>query len=294
MRLFSTDKRESEAPIDGSTAYCIDQVRTFDKERFLCSLFAPAEVRSALAALYALDLELSRIRTRVREPLMGLMRVQWWRDAIDAIYAGRGPDHPVALALTDAIGRYALPRDGFAPLLAAREREVSDEALPDMAALINHVQETAAGIATLALTVLACSGREERLAAQEVSIGWALAGLLRALPADARARTLVVPQAVAQGAALVQADRVRESGRVELRTAVGIVAATARQHLAAARERRTRVSKQALPVLLWATYAEGHLNELKRAGNDPFAVRSHRRAPLRMIAAAVNHARGRF
>lgn len=294
MRLFSTGERKSEAPIDGSAAYCIDQVRSFDKERFLCSLFAPVEVRTALAALYALDLELSRIRTRVREPLVGLMRVQWWRDAIDAIYAGRCPGHPVAVALSDAIRRYDLPQGAFAPLLAARDRELADEALPDMAALIGHVQETTAGIAALALTVLACGGREERLAAQEVSVGWALAGLLRELRADARAQTLVVPQAVAQAAALTQAGSIRESARPQLRTAVGIVAATARQHLAAARDRRAVVSKRALPVLLWATYAEGHLNELKRAGNDPFAVRLHRRAPLRMIAAAVNHARGRY
>lgn len=294
MRLFSTGDRKSEAPIDDSAAYCIEQVRSFDKERFLCSLFAPAETRAALAALYALDLELSRIRTRAREPLIGFMRVQWWRDAIEAIYAGRGPDHPVASALTDAIGRYDLPHDAFAPLLAAREREVADEVLPDMAALVGHVQEATTPIATLALTVLACDGSTERLAARDVSIGWALAGLLRALPADARARTLVVPQAVAQAAALTQADPMRATARPQLRAAVSMVAATAREHLATARRRRAEVSKAAMPVLLWATYAQGHLNDLKRAGHDPFAVKLERRAPLRMIAAALNHTRGRY
>lgn len=295
MRLFSTDRHRSEAPIDAAAAYCIEQVRSFDKERFLCTLFAPAETRAALAALYALDLELSRIHSRAREPLVGFMRVQWWRDAIAAIYAGRGPDHPVVSALTTAIGRHNLPHDAFAPLLAARERELAEEeGLPDIAALIGHVQETTTPIATLALTVLACDGSTERLAACDVSIGWALAGLLRALPADARARTLVVPQAVAQAAALTQADPLRASARPQLRAAVSMVAATAREHLAAARRRRAEVSKRALPVLLWATYAQGHLNDLKRAGHDPFAIRPARRAPLRMIAAAANHARGRY
>jgi phytoene synthase len=294
MPLFSTGGRKSEATIDDAAAFCIEQVRAFDKERFLCNLFAPAEVRPALAALYALDLELSRIRVRVREPLVGFMRVQWWRDAIAAIYAGRGADHPVASALTEAIRRHHLPQEAFAPLLAARERELADDALPDMAALIGHVQETTAGIALLALTVLGCEGSAERLAARDVSVGWALAGLLRALPTDARARQLVVPQAVAQAAALAHADPIRASARPQLRNAISMVASTARQHLAAARDRRAMVSKRALPVLLWATYAQGHLNELKRVGHDPFAVRPHRRAPLRMIAAAVNHARGRY
>ena len=294
MRLFSTGRRESEAPIDAAAAYCIEQVRSFDKERFLCTLFAPAETRAALAALYALDLELARIRSRTREPLVGFMRVQWWRDAIEAIYAGRGPDHPVASALTTAIGRYNLPHEAFAPLLAARERELAGEALPDIAALIGHVQEIATPIATLALTVLACDGSTERLAATDVSTGWALAGLLRALPADAQAPTLAVPQAVAQAAALTDTDPLRASARPQLRAAVSMVAATAREHLAAARRRRPEVSQRALPVLLWATYAQGHLNDLKRAGHDPFAIRPARRAPLRMIAAAANHARGRY
>lgn len=294
MRLFSTGERKSEAPIDDSAAYCFEQVRAFDKERFLCTLFAPAEARTALAALYALDLELSRIRTRVREPLVGFMRVQWWRDAIQGIYAGRRPDHPVAAALTNAIHRYALPHEAFAPLLSARERELDGEVLPDIAALIGHLQETTAPIATLALTVLGCGGSSDRQAAQDVSIGWGLTGLLRALPADARARTLALPQAVAHAAALTQTDPSHAQARPQLRTAVTLLAATAREYLAAARGRRAMVSARALPVLLWATYAEGHLNDLKRAGHDPFAIRPHRRAPLRMIAAAVNHARGRY
>lgn len=294
MPLFSTGSRNSEAPIDAAAAYCIEQVRSFDKERFLCTLFAPAETRAALAALYALDLELSRIHSRTREPLVGFMRVQWWRDAIGAIYAGRGPDHPVVSALTTAIGRHNLPHDAFAPLLTARERELASEAVPDIAALIAHVQETTTPIATLALTVLTCDGSTERLAACDVSIGWALAGLLRALPADARAQTLALPQAVAQAAALTDTDPLRASARPQLRAAISMVAATAGEHLAAARRLRAEVSKQALPVLLWATYAQGHLNDLKRAGHDPFAIRPARRAPLRMIAAAANHARGRY
>lgn len=294
MRLFSTAGRKSEAAIDGEAAYCIDQIRAFDKERFLASLFAPACSRAPLAALYAFDLELSRIRTRAREPLIGLMRLQWWRDAIDQIYAGRAPAHPVAKALAGAIRRYGLPRDAFTPHFAAREREMTDEPLPDLAALIDHVQATTVPIAALALTVLGCGSGEEQAAARDVAIGWALAGLLRALPTDARARTLAVPRALAQAAALTHVDLSRASVRPQLRNAVGVVAAAARAHLAQGRQRRRAVSPRALPVLLWASYAEGHLNDLARAGFDPFAVRPQRRAPWRMIAAAVNHARGRY
>ena len=47
---------------------------------FSPTLFAPAEHRGALFALYAFNLEVARVREVVREPLAGEIRLQWWRD----------------------------------------------------------------------------------------------------------------------------------------------------------------------------------------------------------------------
>ena len=38
---------------------------------------------------FALDREFEALR----EPIMGLMRLQWWRDSLGEIYAGRTRDH---------------------------------------------------------------------------------------------------------------------------------------------------------------------------------------------------------
>lgn len=51
---------------------------------------APAAEREALATLFALDERLGGIVRATREPLVGQMRLTWWRDALTAL----DEDHP--------------------------------------------------------------------------------------------------------------------------------------------------------------------------------------------------------
>ena len=92
-------------------AYCEALVRAADKDRFLAALFAPAEQRRRLHALYAFNIEIARVREVAREPMPGEIRLQWWRDVHRrARAAARSPANPVAAALLAAtIVRYRLP-----------------------------------------------------------------------------------------------------------------------------------------------------------------------------------------
>src|SRR3982074_2398383 len=90
-------------------AHCEALVRSADKDRFLAALFAPAEHRGALHALYAFNIEVARVRERIREPLAGEIRLQWWSDAIAGEGAGDVRSNPVAAALLAVMARYRLP-----------------------------------------------------------------------------------------------------------------------------------------------------------------------------------------
>src|ERR671926_643162 len=83
-------------------AHCADLVRDADKDRFLAALFAPEPARRGLLALYAFNVEVSRVRDRVSEPLPGEIRLQWWRDAISAREGGLDGGHPGRGAAADA------------------------------------------------------------------------------------------------------------------------------------------------------------------------------------------------
>src|SRR5258708_40013043 len=105
---------------DDPTQYCAQQGRRFDHDRCLCTMFAREPVQARLFALYAFNVEIARVREIVSEPVIGQMRLQWWRDAITEFAAGpvRGP--PGAPALARALGPPPGDPRPLAPLLSPR------------------------------------------------------------------------------------------------------------------------------------------------------------------------------
>src|SRR5580692_12997770 len=92
-----------------AVAHCERLVRSGDRDRFLAALFAPAEHRGALYALYAFNVEIVRVRESIHEPLAGEIRLQWWNDAIAGKAAGDVAANPVAAAVLATVARYRLP-----------------------------------------------------------------------------------------------------------------------------------------------------------------------------------------
>jgi phytoene/squalene synthetase len=104
--------------IDEAYRHCERLVRAHDKDRYLTSLFAPADRRRYLFALYAFALELARVKMLVTEPIVGAIRLQWWHDAIDGLRAEEAAANPVMSALQDAARQTNV---SLAPLTAAVE-----------------------------------------------------------------------------------------------------------------------------------------------------------------------------
>ena len=94
--------------------------RAHDPDRFLCALFAPAERREALFALIAFNHELARAREAASNPMAALIRLQWWRDALEEARLGRpARRHEVAAPLHDAVTGGALDAEALRGLGAA-------------------------------------------------------------------------------------------------------------------------------------------------------------------------------
>nr|WP_246623189.1 squalene/phytoene synthase family protein [Sphingomonas colocasiae] len=67
--------------------------------------YAPASARDDLTLLFALDAKLADILRTTREPLIGEMRLVWWRDALMDLRAGDAPAEPLLRDL--AVSRLA-------------------------------------------------------------------------------------------------------------------------------------------------------------------------------------------
>lgn len=106
-------------------------VRRVDPERWLSSRFvADAARRSDVIAVYAYDHELGRASKVASNPLLGEIRLTWWREMLDEAYEGRPVRrHPTAQGLAAAIARHGLPRAPLEAMIDARYRELDEAPL---------------------------------------------------------------------------------------------------------------------------------------------------------------------
>ena len=128
-------------------------VRRHDPDRFLCALFAPADRREALFALVAYNHELARAREAARNPMAALIRLQWWRDAVEEAAAGKPPRrHEVAEPLARAIRSTRLDPADLLALADAREAEAEEEGegIPTVSAFHAYLRGTAGALAVAA------------------------------------------------------------------------------------------------------------------------------------------------
>jgi phytoene synthase len=233
-------------------------LRQHDPDRFLCTLFAPAAARPALFALYACNHELARAREAASTPIAALIRLQWWRDAIDEAANGSpARRHEVAGPLHAAIAAGALdPRDLLA-LVDAREAETEEEGIPTRAAFGAYLRASAGGLAMAAGRALGVEGTAMPLL-QRIGAYYGLAGVLRSirahaaqgrclLPRDALSEAGLSPEAVVAdpAAALPLCQALAEEGGAMLRAALA-----------------EPLPRAALPVALWGVLARRDLARL--------------------------------
>lgn len=76
-------------------------VRERDRDRYLSVLYAPAGVRAALMALHGLDLEMASVVVGTTEPMIGEIRLAWWREALEGLDRGVVPAQPLLALIAE-------------------------------------------------------------------------------------------------------------------------------------------------------------------------------------------------
>lgn len=134
------------------------QVRAADPDRWLSSRFvADEQARADLIALYAFEAELASIPAKVSQPLLAEMRLTWWSDQMDGVFAGAArKGHPVLEALAVAVGRRGLER-AWAEALIEAQVDRAHRRPHDLEALFVGPMQAAA-------QVLAGAGHEDAVA----------------------------------------------------------------------------------------------------------------------------------
>jgi phytoene synthase len=251
--------------------HCEALVRAADKDRFLATLFAPAEHRAALHALYAFNVEIARVREVVREPLAGEIRLQWWSDVLRGAGRGEVEANPVAAALLATIARYKLPLERIEALIAARRFDLYDDPMGTLADLETYADGASSGLMALAAQILS-AGSEPDIGslAHHAGLAQAMAGLLNAFPVHVGRGQLFVPLEILERHGARRQDAAGGQATPELLAALAELRLCARRHLVAARELIATAPPAALPALLPGALVGPTLARMERTDYDPF------------------------
>ncbi len=276
--------------LSGSFLACAQAVRAADYDRYLSVLFAPREKRDALFALYAFNFEVSKTAEAVSAPTLGLIRLQWWREAIEGIYEGRPRKHEVIAALGATIAAHELPRALFDALIDAREQDLAQTPFATMDELEFYADATSGHLMRLAARILD-AGVTLDGAAREYGISYALTGLLRAFPFHAAKGRLMLPldRVVASG---TTPEEIFAGHTHNIRILTDGIAAAALAHFSAASP--PRVPRAHLAALLPAALIRPYLKHMQREGFDPYRDPAELSIPRRQIAMLGAILRGRI
>ena len=231
-------------------------LRELDRERYLTTLYAPAVKRAALTALYLFNAEIAAIRDKVKEPMAGEIRLQWWRDALAA---GAETGNPLADGLISAIKAHHLPIAAFDRMLEARIFDLYDDPMPDRATLEGYCGETASTLVQLAAMILDTEAAQNWTdAAGHAGCAMAMTGLLRLLPIHRTRGQCYVPADVLASAgttrdAFVAGDNAEAAGR-----AVAAMGALARDHFNKFVDHAKRLPPELRPAFLPAAPVPAH------------------------------------
>jgi phytoene synthase len=264
-------------------------VRKVDFDRYLTGLLAREHLRGDLFALYAFNYEVAKTAETVTQPVMGQIRLQWWREAIDESFAGKPRRHDVVRALHRAIGRAGLPRKFFDRLIDAREKDLEPAPFGEMRDLEAYAEATSGNVMRLAARILGAADTLDEFA-RSAGIAYAYVGILRAIPFHAARGRVLLPRDHLMAAGVTEADVV--TGRVPtLRAVTGTIALAARDQLT--RARRYPVRRRFLPALLPATLVPPYLRVMARPEFDFFRQSTELSVARRQLALLAAMMRGR-
>ncbi len=253
--------------MNANETHCLQLLRNADPDRYLSVLYAPEEKRGALAALYAFNTEIARIRDLIHDPLPGEIRLQWWRDLVVGMEHGEATGNPVAAGLMDAIRTYDLPRAAFDNYCEARIFDLYNDPMPGRNDLEGYCGETASALIQLASLVLdAAKAPEHAETAGHAGVAQAVAGLLRLLPLHRRRGQIYIPADILAAVDCSGTILLDNSDQPAVKRAMDAMIALAGDHLAKCETAMKTLPATLRPAYLPAAMTPVYLKKLKASG----------------------------
>jgi 15-cis-phytoene synthase len=270
--------------------------RSGEPDRYLAALLAPPSAREPLLALAAFSSELARVPLLVtREPAMGQIRLQWWRDALQAPHTGALSGNPIADAVRAAVQRYDLPTPLLIDLIDAREVDFGAQIMADDGALRTHLWNSEGVLFALAASILRRQpGADVHEAAVAGGHAYGLARLLLGLPHALSRGRLPLPQSRLDAAGVGRQELLSGVGGGNTADMLAGFCAEARTALATSRQHVANLPRHVRSGFLPLALVETYLRALERPGRDVLRAPAEIAPLTRVCRIAMGHWLGRI
>ncbi|KAF2705995.1 hypothetical protein K504DRAFT_484310 [Pleomassaria siparia CBS 279.74] len=256
--------RLSETEVARARTYCADLVRTYDGPSHVLQTFVPEHSRDAYLAIRAFNIDIARVADTTSSPIVGMRRMQFWRDTVAKSLAGTPPKEPVAILIAKAGedlsrrsgGKSKLSKNWFNRIINTRAQYLGNPPYPTLQSLETYAENTYSTMLYLTLSSLPQASITTDHIASHIGKAMGIVAVLRGIPLVAfpPARPLGTSNSFTelsgptQGAVLLPLDVMADSNVREedvfrqgaaapgLRDAVFTVATRANDHLITARE----------------------------------------------------------
>ena len=256
----------------GSADFCAELVRGNDFTRYASTLFVPAAQRRALLAIYAFNVEISRVREQISQPLPGEIRLQWWTDMLAGAAHGGVEGNPVAAEVLLAIRNWRLPAERLSRLIDEHQFDLYNDPMPTRAALEGYINDTSSALFSLGAGIAGVQSDEIEHLARHAGLAQGMARVIAALPRDASRRQLFVSLQLLEshGSGIEEVFAGKETPK--LRAALDQLIGEAREHLKAALALLANAPPQVRPIFLPLALVVRDLKRMSRADSDPFVL----------------------
>ncbi|MEH6495598.1 MAG: squalene/phytoene synthase family protein [Pseudomonas marincola] len=247
-----------------------NDVRRYDYDRWLSCLFAPKDSRDCLFAILAFNIEIARVRETVSEPLLGDIRLQWWRDALTGLSGNISKSHPVVEALHAFNRQQPIDFNLMLEMVDMRAKDLDPAPIESTGDLLVYADATGGALHHLMYKALGGPDISENIeAVVRCGRSYALTGILRAIPFHAQNGLMLLPTKALGDYSLTDETVFKTENRAGFLEIVQKMAEFTKEELREANSMARRVGKGQKSAVLCNALSGIYLKQLKKLKYEP-------------------------
>jgi phytoene synthase len=276
--------------LDGATAFCRSLAARSRSSFYYAFLFLPRAQREALEAVYAFCRLVDDVVDDDAPADVKRAGLEFWRRALDDIFHGGSPAHPVAVRLQHAARHFPIRREDLEAIIDGCAMDIDKTRYANFGELRSYCYRVASAVGLICIEIFGYSSPRARDYAIDLGIALQLTNILRDVAEDARRGRIYLPVDELAAFGVRERDLLDGKRTPELDRYLRVSAQRARAHYLRARaavgkpELRRLVVAEIMGDIYYAL-----LEKLEATGFDVFGKRASL-GPRRKMAIAI----GRF